>query len=748
MRQLTAYASYHDNLGELLVGRARFYNMDGSPASVYGWNNSTHAYISLGASVFTNSSGQLDPQVFLADHDYLVFFDKYTGDGTMAEDDDPESWEEQGSAIDRYNIIGVELTAESLRTIDTISELRTTEALADGEIVLLLGYEETGDKDPIMYKWDGFATDDDNGGSCIAVTGTERGRWRFTECPKVLDVRHFGVFPRVSIADDPTQRYKIQLAGAYAHVHNAGLYFPASSEAMRYDITGLTLYDVDCNKSARLYSVSGTSTYIRGIKQVYCDSNEIGMGSIRLIDDVVRSSWEGNSHYVSLEPTRKLILDSEIQRSGSAAAWSGIEVEIQVYNDVELDSCFITSNRKISGPITIRNTELKTSWFIDYYDFETNLTSDDNTILLKNCDTAQQYMTLKTMQGESNYGDLAGGYITNFPVPAAVVELSNCSGSIVVGNTGLTNLRLKNVNLVIVTPETDPSSTLPDMVVENSALTFSGGNNYSSIIARRTAISGSTPVNITGSVYLDDCDTEVAIAINGACVMKECTIGANVVQTFGGVIDLILLGNMFNAQFTIGGTTANTVLHAIISNNHSTASNPINLVRSLLDPDDSHHQYSYEGNTGAFVSNSTQQTIKNVKVYYRELGPEIVGETPEITDPLTLRRFYQTGMMYVLQTDGHYFDTLPFFRIGTTSFDVTMEFLLSYGNAADGIYLPVLMTATHVSGNTWKLAPKRLPDDSDYAIYPVVATGMPTSESRPTPDNYTGTYIIRYTPVG
>lgn len=746
MRQLTAYASYHDNLGELLVGRARFYNMDGSPANVYGWNNSTHAYISLGVSVFTNSSGQLDPQVFLADHDYLVFFDKYIGDGTMAEDDDPESWEEQGSAIDRYNTLGIELTAESIRSIDTISELRATDALADGEIVLLLGYEETGDKDPIMYKWNASVTDDDNGGSCIAVIGTERGRWQFTECPKVLDVRHFGAFPHISIVGSPTQRYKIQLAAAYAHANNAGIYFPASSTATRYDITGLTLYDVDCNKSARLYSVSDASTYIRGIKQVYCDSSEVGIGSIRLIDDVVRSSWEGNSHYVSLEPTRKLILDSEIQRSGSASAWNGIEVEIQVYNDVELDSCFITSNKKISGPITIRNTELKTSWFIDNYDFETNLTSDDNTILLKNCDTAQQYVTLKNMQGEPNYGDLAGGYIANVPVPAAIVELSNCSGSIVVGNTGLTQLRLKNVALSIVTPETDPSDTLPDMVVENSSLIFSGGNNYSSIISRHTAMSGSTFVNVIGSIYLDDCDTEVAIAINGACTMKECTIGANVTQTYGGVISTVLLGNMFNAQFTIGGTAANTVLHAVIANNHSTSANPINLERSLLDPDDSHHQYSYEGNTGTFVDNSVKKVTKQMKVYYRGFINHD-GTTPEEVDPLTLCRYYGGGIMHVLQRNGHYFDTLSFFRIGTTSFDVVMEFLTSYGNSADGIYLPVLMTATHVSGNTWKLAPKRLPDDSDYAIYTAVATGMPTAESEPIPNNYNRTYTIRYTPV-
>ena len=116
MRQFTPFASYHDNTGRLLVGRVRFCDMLGRPAEVKAEDGET----SLGSTIFTDSSGRLVQQPFLDDHDYLVYFDKYIGESdTMSEDDDDESWEPQGSAIDRYNTLGVSLTAESKRTIGT-----------------------------------------------------------------------------------------------------------------------------------------------------------------------------------------------------------------------------------------------------------------------------------------------------------------------------------------------------------------------------------------------------------------------------------------------------------------------------------------------------------------------------------------------------------------------------------------------------------------------------------------------------
>ena len=212
MRQLTAYASYLDNLGAPLVGRARFFNMDGSEAVVYSLDNATQAYVSIGSSVFTNSSGQLVPQVFLDNHDYIVVFDKYIGAGTMAEDDNPESWAEQGSAVDKYNTLGVVLDGDSVRSINTVADLKATQAIdmAGGEVVMLLGYNVQGDKPAIFYRWNASSTKVDNGGSVIKVNDVSVGRWELTECPEYLDVRHFGAFPLEASVVNPIQRYAIQ----------------------------------------------------------------------------------------------------------------------------------------------------------------------------------------------------------------------------------------------------------------------------------------------------------------------------------------------------------------------------------------------------------------------------------------------------------------------------------------------------------------------------------------------------------
>ena len=240
MRQLTAYASYLDNLGAPLVGRARFFNMDGSEAVVYSLDNATQAYVSIGSSVFTNSSGQLVPQVFLDNHDYIVVFDKYIGHGTMSEDDEQESWEEQGSAIDKYNTLGIVLEGDSIRAIGTISELRETTGIEDGEVIMLLGYNSVGDKPEVNYVWNANSDEPDNAGSVI---GSEpRGRWELVPIDGRLDVRHFGAFPLDRVVLNATQRYRVQAANAYARDNGLGIYFPASDTACYYDITHLVAF--------------------------------------------------------------------------------------------------------------------------------------------------------------------------------------------------------------------------------------------------------------------------------------------------------------------------------------------------------------------------------------------------------------------------------------------------------------------------------------------------------------------------
>lgn len=509
MRPFTPFASYHDNLGRLLVGRVRFCNTDASPAEVFAEDGTT----SLGNSVFTDSSGRLVQQPFLEDHDYLVFFDKYIGESnTMSEDDDPESWQEQGSAIDRYNTVNVSLDANSSRTIGTIEELRGTEAMSNGEIVVLLGYNAAGDKDPISYIWNPNSVENDDGGAVIKVQGVELGRWEMVECPRVLDVRHFGAFPATAIAENTLQRYRIQHAADYAYYCNSGLYFPSNRFAAFYDISGLRLHNVDCSPEARVFAVSDShSTSITGIEKVYCASDVSCKGVIRLVDEVVRTSWESFSGCVKFAPTKRLVVDKKLNEQN--LIFSGIEVEFLVSSNIYVRNCNVISNHRIDGPVTIEGCELDTSWFADNYDWRM-LASYNNTIRISNCKDANTYITLKNKQNEPDYGDLGEQTVTAARLLAGcIAENASFSNVVLSGDAELHNVS-GSVNFYM-----DPGSSVYHSVnFVDCWLTVTNTSRVGLINVswRRGSVTSSVDIVALGDIVLDNVDVHATFDTVGA----------------------------------------------------------------------------------------------------------------------------------------------------------------------------------------------------------------------------------------
>lgn len=619
MRQLTAYASYCDNLGELLIGRARFYNLDGSPAQVFGLDNAHEHFITLGTSVYTNSSGQLTPQVFLANHDYLIVFDKYIGDGTMSEDDDPESWEEQGSAVDYYNTLGVELLGQTTRVVKTMDDLKDTQPLADDEIILLLGYNAPGDKPPIYYKWNASVIAQDNGGSIVQVGEQERGRWMFIECPVSLDVRHFGAFSSGYCVENTEQRYAIQRAGEYAHENNCGLYFPADDGGIYYDISGLTLYDVDCNPTVRVFATDDSQAVINGIEKIYCGGDTIGR--ITLTNPTVRSSWEGEYRNVVLNPTEKLIIDKELYPM--PRTWTGIQVKMKTYcgPNATFDDCIITSNGAITGSITIQNCELKTEWFSDDYNWN-NLYSYGNTILLQNCKDATTYVKLKNKQNDPHYGDLGEQTISN------VTLLSNA----VAENGMFTNVTIQNaveLHNISGTAIVSGVGTL-DLNAIDCWLTINGDVVVSRIQLRRGNLSGSGQMQILQDSLFVDVDINKQLKTLGMTVtIERCRIYSyiyaqdivlhnnriyNQIDQIdnNGRISIDCIGNVFGfvsdtftpARHYIHGVNTDCVVVGTWANNTSTYDTIhwIRLDRTNLKIRDTDHNYSYIGNSEPFLS--------------------------------------------------------------------------------------------------------------------------------------------------
>lgn len=388
MRQLTAYASYLDNLGAPLVGRARFYNLDGSPAVVYGLDNAHQNYVQLGHIVYTNSSGQLVPQVFLADHDYIIVFDKYIGCGTMSEDDDPESWQELGSAVDRYNTIGIELDGSAVRSFSTVDALRAAipveSADGDNEIVELLGYNEPGDKPSIQYQWDPNSSEPDNGGSVLGTGAV--GRWKLVECPEFLDVRHFGAFPDQTSEGNADQRNRVQLAGAYAHFNSCGIHFYGDALAVYYDISGLELFKTTSDDLAKVYAVSGTESTIREVVNINCGADQftplLSQGKITLYGDMLRASFAPN-YNIQFNPTRKIIIDANVDTS-NLEIWNAL-VEVTVDKTTShwvFNNCQFESDHRIGNDVTFNGpTELKQRYF-SFTDMDYDTITVNNSVLL------------------------------------------------------------------------------------------------------------------------------------------------------------------------------------------------------------------------------------------------------------------------------------------------------------------------------------------------------------------------------
>lgn len=594
MRQFTPFASYHDNTGRLLVGRVRFCDMLGRPAEVKAEDGET----SLGSTIFTDSSGRLVQQPFLDDHDYLVYFDKYIGESdTMSEDDDPESWEEQGSAIDRYNTLGVSLTAESKRTIGTIAELRTTAALDEDEILVLMGYSEAGDKEPICYKWNPESVEPDNGGSVIAVSGTQLGRWEIVECPRVLDVRHFGAFPGSIVMENTSQRYRLQAAGEYAHANGCGIFFPANDVDAFYDISGLTLYDVDCSPKARVYAVSSSyGTTITGIRKIYCTSGISCKGIIRLVDEVVRSSWEGDSGSVKFEPSGKLLVDKPFTYN-SGIMFSNIEVEFLVYSRVYLKNCQVVSNKKINSYITLEGCEIESSWFADGYDWR-NLTSIGNKIRLQNCDSADTYITLKNKQHEADYGDLGEQTVTGKALLAnCVAENALFDGVTISGNSELHNVS----GTVTISASATKQNWLDCWITVSSDFVVDEFSLYRGML-------GGGKVSVLSRFTVHDADILVPVDLLGAVPdVRRCKVSKKILQKDNaGIITGTFEDCTFEAAHELDPVTTDTIVNVVWRNNYATVT-PITVVdSSKLKAGESNHGYVYDNNVGMFLPTETE----------------------------------------------------------------------------------------------------------------------------------------------
>lgn len=611
MRAWDTWNSYLDNDGNLLHGKIRFclkdtttdvaiYNSDGDP---------------IRNPEFTDMLGRTEYQVFLDNPDNVTaHFYKYVGTGDMTtwpiEDYDPLRWAYQYSSdsMDPVSKIDIEAnTASGVGTMTAFRDVDPTEVPEVGgkKFMWLYGYYAAGDTSPVLYVWDSASQATDDAGAVIqanAVPGA--GRWLLCTRELHFDVRHFGVFPTDDIYSTDYQ-YTSQLANCANYLDREGLdaWFPALNDSLSYYLyNGTNTFaikgDIYVSDNVRMHCKTGTTGTIITCNRLYKESPYLFVstggaqtGTATLNADWINISWVGA--IVTGNARIGWIIDS----NSATRTITGKEVVFETNGSgyLVLDNCQITSHKKISGKITIRNGILKTEWFTDNYNWG-NLTATNNKIYLANCKDADTYFTLKNKQVETDYGDMGGKTVTNGQVLSGG-EVSNCRGSLVC----LGNALLRDCDVSVTVNGSTPTFTLYDSKVNFQTVTLG------TLVVYGGELSG-TKITVTGSrCEIHDCNVNIPMDFRCPTFVYDSSLQKAMTHVGNPIVE-VFKNCIFNAQLTISGSAANSVVnYAVWVDNYGSVSNPIKFDRTNLASTDLSHTYKYEGNSGTFPSNKVYE---------------------------------------------------------------------------------------------------------------------------------------------
>lgn len=213
-----------------------------------------------------------------------------------------------------------QISKQTLLKINTIADLRNFNGYYEGQEVVLMGYYEAGDKEPLTYKWT-LTQGVDNGGSVI---NSSKGSWKAI-LGDIVDVKHFGA-KGDGITDDTSS-----IISALNYFNsNTTIVFPKGN----YLITKLIVENkVDFN----LFGDIGAKLTLKSIN----DGNEKGI------------ELRGNLDNVSIKSLE--ILGDGILTSKHQAIYSNSGQTLKNINisDNKISNCIvgISANANLSGLI-------------------------------------------------------------------------------------------------------------------------------------------------------------------------------------------------------------------------------------------------------------------------------------------------------------------------------------------------------------------------------------------------------------
>lgn len=641
MRNWDNWLRYQDNNGNPLHGCIQFMVRSGNTVAPIYDNEGTP----LANPQLTDNYGRTVHQVFV-DTDIVAYFYKYVGEGIWSGQEDIDisdvsKWSLQYTSENTLHVLA-NITSDNVIAIGTMSALRDVDI--DGipevegkKVITLLGYFNSGDKEPINYIWDPESTEQDNGGSVIASNNVITGRWIMVQPTEHCDSRHFGVFPSNSynMAD---QTYQIDKLFTYCYTCAIRPYFNGSSEYRWFKYTNLNViaYEIDVTDETRFYDL-GNST----INGNWNGNPLFYNGNTNVVAENIKTSWNAKAY----TGYKNVILDAETNQK----AWQDAHVvsKLNPTYGYSFNHCTFEANRNFGSNNgtsynTFYNCTLTGDMFIVSGDNATSFAtgqavncvvrqedwmgSDDEFFyyiqlrITNNSDGSFDYMGRTSSKNPIvNYAGsvVNAGVIrlTNYNYTGSTTTLARLSNAIVleINNcTGNYNLNAWNGQTVIIKNCKDFNiSQVPNgltLMIEDSTVSIASTDTLNELSLRNATFVANEGVVLNCNSFTSYSSIVTCEVSCKNTVMKDSQINAPVTITYDDdIVNAAFIdNNIFNGQLIIKGAQKTPsayqhVTNTVITNNYSALQTPVNVDRTYLDPVDASHSYVYEGNSGTFL---------------------------------------------------------------------------------------------------------------------------------------------------
>lgn len=721
MRSWDNWNKYTDNDNKPLHGCIMFMvNLGNTVAPIYDKDGTP-----LNNPQLTDVYGRTQHQVFI-EEDVIAYYYKYIGNGLWyteqsIDPSDNSKWDLQYTSKSEL-FINIENESKSTYAVNNIEDLRNINvanvpSVNGYKIITLMGYNVSGDKEPINYIWNSESTEPDDGGAIIA-TDLIKGRWIMVTPTEHLDVRHYGVFPSDS-TNMLDQTLAIQYALTYANNHGLRLFFDTLVNTQNYHyykLTNITLNPINQIDVAKGVTFIDADVTIHS-QQTNAFRNDPYFlnGDTTLYSNYAKASWNIKAlNKANTNESATYIIDSNTSSTTvkSFQDWNVVvNSNITGYNfnmcnisgiglidTTSFTSCNLDVIGTLGANCTFNNCKLTERMFngsptpqvvnssctVDIDDFTNKIEYWMYLITLQNKANIDfrnhaipENLTISVVNADRTYSNFLGNGTNLFDESGVThtYTFNNCTGNIQIkanwdNNTYIFNNCNCNVSVNdsfvsrAMTIQCNNSSinftqdlTNATIIAKSSNITVQ--NNYKELNLRDSTLTAIGTVNVG---KFTSYNSIILAILNGVynSFIKDSQINKDITTTDNnGTVICYYDNNIFNARLTIQASTANSIVHGTWTNNTSSESSPITIDRTNIDLDDTHHSYIYKNNTGTmeFKNKVTCNVFTSVS-----------DSAPSAVIPMTDDR---GAYIYTLATyPDAYACRINLFTIGTTNVEV------------------------------------------------------------------------------